>query len=1017
MVWSAAGGTNDDAVFANTAGTVTLAAGGITANDLTFSSTGYLIQSNTLTLNGTTPTITTDPDVSATISSIVAGSVGLVKSGGGTLTLSGATNTYTGNTTVNAGTLVLQQQKNGGTITTASGAITEWKMTADMGGSYVINSAITFAGAGRVNKTGNFLIYAGIPNGYIKVSQSAGALFDLQAGRIQQGGGSPGFITTNLGSLNVASGALFSLFASDAKVDALTGSGTVETSNWSSTLTVGAANHTSSVDNPYFTGNSATFSGVLSNGSGTVALIKTGSGKQALSGTVSYTGAATISAGTLELVKTTTFASNIALGAANSPTLQLSSPLAGESWTFTRTITGGAANAKIEKVGLGTLMLSPAAGSSFTGSSTGALTVTGGKLYLTAAFTTAPAVSVAAGALFGGTSTAGNVTVGNGGTLEGGVGGSGTLTAANVTLGSNVTDTATLKGTLSATVGYKPLAVTNLTLNGGNSSVTLDASGLGLTNGSYYDLMVSTSIITAPNASSVAAVFKSTSRSYTPNVTGTKVQLYYDAGASVYWTGAASTAWDAAATNWKLSGNNADTQFLAGDVVFFHDSPANSTVDISNGNVSPSSTSFDNTTATAYTLQGSNGIATGTLAKSGNGMLTITNANSFGGGTTLSAGTLDLNHAAALGSGTLVINGGVLDNTSGAPITLTTNNAQIWNSDVVFAGSNDLNLGTGAAPLAASRDVSVTAGNLTVGGVIGGTGSLSKSGGGTLTLSGANTYSGNTISTAGTLVLQQQKNGGTITTASGAITEWQQTAAMDGNFPLLVPVTFSGAGRVNKTGDFYMYGDHSTGNSVKVNQSAGALFDLQAGRFDQGGGGGFRTNLGSLNVASGATLGLFASNAMVDALTGGGTIVNGWSNNVTLTLGAANHTSGVDNPYFTGNSAMFSGAISNGSGTLALTKTGNGTQILTGANSYTGTTTVNTGTLALAGSAALASPTITVGGSGTLALAGDATLLAPTTTITLAEGGRLDTAGLTADFTLESRCPTRRAANSSAACT
>ena len=309
VVWPAAGGTNDDAVFANTAGTVTLAAGGITANDLAFSSTGYLIQSNTLTLNGTTPTITTDPDVSATISSIVAGSVGLVKSGGGTLALSGATNTYTGNTTVNAGTLVLQQQKNGGTITTASGAITEWKMTADMGGSYVINSAITFAGAGRVNKTGNFLIYAGIPNGYIKVSQSAGALFDLQAGRIQQGGGSPGFITTNLGSLNVASGALFSLFASDAKVDALTGSGTVETSNWSSTLTVGAANHTSSVDNPYFTGNSAMFSGAISNGSGTLALTKTGNGTQILTGANSYTGTTTVNTGTLALAGSAALAS------------------------------------------------------------------------------------------------------------------------------------------------------------------------------------------------------------------------------------------------------------------------------------------------------------------------------------------------------------------------------------------------------------------------------------------------------------------------------------------------------------------------------------------------------------------------------------------------------------------------------------------------------------------------------------------------------------------------------------
>jgi fibronectin-binding autotransporter adhesin len=40
IVWPAPGGTDDDAVFGGTAGTVTIAAGGITANDLTFNSTG-----------------------------------------------------------------------------------------------------------------------------------------------------------------------------------------------------------------------------------------------------------------------------------------------------------------------------------------------------------------------------------------------------------------------------------------------------------------------------------------------------------------------------------------------------------------------------------------------------------------------------------------------------------------------------------------------------------------------------------------------------------------------------------------------------------------------------------------------------------------------------------------------------------------------------------------------------------------------------------------------------------------
>ena len=41
VVWPALGGTNDGAIFANTAGTVTLATGGITVNDITFGTTGY----------------------------------------------------------------------------------------------------------------------------------------------------------------------------------------------------------------------------------------------------------------------------------------------------------------------------------------------------------------------------------------------------------------------------------------------------------------------------------------------------------------------------------------------------------------------------------------------------------------------------------------------------------------------------------------------------------------------------------------------------------------------------------------------------------------------------------------------------------------------------------------------------------------------------------------------------------------------------------------------------------------
>ena len=66
------------------------------------------------------------------------------------------------------------------------------------------------------------------------------------------------------------------------------------------------------------------------------------------------------------------------------------------------------------------------------------------------------------------------------------------------------------------------------------------------------------------------------------------------------------------------------------------------------------------------------------------------------GGVTLSAGQLNINHATALGTGTFTISGGTIDNTSGGSITESNNNAQAWNGDFTFTGSNALNLGTGA---------------------------------------------------------------------------------------------------------------------------------------------------------------------------------------------------------------------------------------------------------------------------------------------------------------------------------
>jgi fibronectin-binding autotransporter adhesin len=143
------------------------------------------------------------------------------------------------------------------------------------------------------------------------------------------------------------------------------------------------------------------------------------------------------------------------------------------------------------------------------------------------------------------------------------------------------------------------------------------------------------------------------------------------------------------------------------------------------------------------------------VTKAGSGTATLSNANTYTGGTSLSAGTLNVNNANALGSGALTITGGTINNSTASAITLATNNAQNWNGSFAFGGTRALNLGTGAVVLGAN--VTTTVGGtgttaLTVGGDISGTGrSLTKAGNGTLILGGTNTYDGGTVINGGVL--------------------------------------------------------------------------------------------------------------------------------------------------------------------------------------------------------------------------------------------------------------------------
>jgi len=899
-----------------------------------------------------------------TISGALSGTGSLTKTGTGTLTLTGA-NTYTGGTTVTAGTLKGNATSLQGNILNNATLVFDQASGGTFAGS--------ISGSGNIVKMGNGLLVLAGANSFT-------------------------------GTMTISAGAVQGNSAS------LTGD----------------------IVNDGFLIIDQSFDGTMAGSiSGNGSLLKTGSGKLILGGTNSYTGGTTINAGTLQ-GSSLSLVGNISSSAA----VIFDQPADG---TYSGILSG---SGSLTKTGTGTLTLAGA--NTFTGTTTieaGAISVPalanlggatsaivlgggateGALVYTGNTATLSRAMTISAGGgrieatsagqtltVAGAISTAGHLTFGGAGNVQvtGGISGSGslaktdsgklTLTGASSYTGGTTISAGTLEGSTTSLVG----SITNnasLVFNqaadgtyGGVVSGTgmLIKTGTGkltLTGSNSYTggTTVSAGTLEGSTASLVGSITNNASLVFNQPFDGTYSDAVSGSG-SLAKTGSGKLV---------LAGANSYTGGTTVTAGVLEGSTSSLTGNITNNASLVFNQSFDGTYSGAMS-------GTGSLTKTGSGTVTLAGTNSFTGTTTIEAGAISVPALANLGAGTsaIVLGGSATEGT----LVYTGSTATLSRGFDVATGGGRIEATLVGQTLTVAGAISTAgpltfggAGNVQVTGGIGGSGSLAKSGSGTLILGGTNNYTGTTTISQGVLQCSATNLAGDILNNATLILDQVVDGSIGGSIAGSGHVTKTGSGKLTLTGsNSYTGGTTISAGSLEGSTSSlvGDINNNGSLIFDQPTDGTFAgaiTGSGALTKTGAGTLTLAGANTFTGTTTieagaisipalanlGGGTsaivlgggategglvytgstaslsrgfVVSAGGGRIeatlvgqTLTVAGAISTAGPLTFGGAGNVQVAGGISGNGS----VVKSGSGTLLLGGVNNYTGTTTISQGVL------------------------------------------------------------------------